>query len=164
MPIPGIQSRVALAEIFSFMDYKDRVCHLLQRLNHKTRAYIVNAEGLKGFCKVGLGIMNMFADENRRVIFASVCEREDVSVEQVSGELRAIKDHNKMLVHLQEFYPGLAHFYVCKITGDEGLFCAKEFFKKFEHQSPYSLYVHGYLLPALRQLYARGDLADSRCG
>ena len=69
-----------------------------------------------------------------------------------------------MLAYLQEHYPGLAHFYVCKITGDDGLFSTDEYFKKFEDKGEnYSLYVHGYLLPALKKLEIRGHLREGKC-
>ena len=49
LPIRCLQSRPASATVFSFYGYKHEVCWLLQRLNHKTRAYIVNSDGLRGF-------------------------------------------------------------------------------------------------------------------
>ena len=49
MPISGVQSRHATAEILSFYGFDSEVCHLLQIMSHKTRAYIINTDGLKGF-------------------------------------------------------------------------------------------------------------------
>ena len=49
LPFEGIQSRHATAVILSFVGYLHQVPGILQKLSHKTRAYIVNADGLKGF-------------------------------------------------------------------------------------------------------------------
>ena len=35
--------------LLSFVDYREEVVVLLQIINHKTRAYIINAAGLKGY-------------------------------------------------------------------------------------------------------------------
>lgn len=49
MPLPGIQARGPTAMILSFMSYKHEVVPILQNLSHGARAYILNANGLKGF-------------------------------------------------------------------------------------------------------------------
>ena len=49
LPIPELQSRHAIAIVFSFVGFSAEVIDLLQNLNHKTRAYICNAKGLQGF-------------------------------------------------------------------------------------------------------------------
>ena len=41
-----LDSRLAIAKILSFFGSFHQVLYLLQRLNHSTRAYIVNADGL----------------------------------------------------------------------------------------------------------------------
>ena len=43
LPIAQIESRHALAIIFSFVGFSVDVYELMQTLNHKTRAYICNA-------------------------------------------------------------------------------------------------------------------------
>ena len=35
--------------MFAFTDYKDEVVFMMQKLNHATRAYIWNADGLPGY-------------------------------------------------------------------------------------------------------------------
>ena len=51
IPISKIPSRLALAKVFSFFGYKHEVCYLLQCLSHRSRAYNLNEEGLKGFVR-----------------------------------------------------------------------------------------------------------------
>ena len=46
---PVIQSNHATALILSYVDFKDEVCSLLQSINHQSRAFIVNSNGLPGF-------------------------------------------------------------------------------------------------------------------
>ena len=45
----GIQARLPIGVILGFFGYRHEVMPLLQTLSHRTRAYIVNAEGLPGF-------------------------------------------------------------------------------------------------------------------
>ena len=49
LPTEKIKSRCAMAFILRFYGRKADVCHLLQRLSHASRAYIVNEKGLPGF-------------------------------------------------------------------------------------------------------------------
>ena len=49
MPLPGIQARGPTAIILSFVSYKHDTIPILQHLSQGSRAYIHNADGLKGF-------------------------------------------------------------------------------------------------------------------
>jgi len=42
-----------VAKIFSYFGDNDDVSIIMQNLSHKTRAYFVNADGLKGFLQDG---------------------------------------------------------------------------------------------------------------
>ena len=45
----GLRARLAIGLVLGFVAYGDEVLHLMQTLSHSTRAYIINANGLKGF-------------------------------------------------------------------------------------------------------------------
>ena len=45
----GFSARLPLGVMLSFLGYKHNVIPLLQKISHGTRAFIINAEGLKGF-------------------------------------------------------------------------------------------------------------------
>ena len=45
----GFQSRLSIGEVLSFVGYRHEVLPILQKLSHGTRAYVWNADGLKGF-------------------------------------------------------------------------------------------------------------------
>ena len=49
LPFGALQARSVIAIVFSYADYKDQVIRLILRLSHNARAYIHNADGLKGF-------------------------------------------------------------------------------------------------------------------
>ena len=51
-PIRGLQSRHAIACVFSFVDYQHETCPILQRLSHHTRAFCYYTDGLQGFAPV----------------------------------------------------------------------------------------------------------------
>ena len=53
IPFGKLQSRAPVAIMLSFFGFNYQVQDLMQKLSHKTRAYFVNAEGLKGFLLVG---------------------------------------------------------------------------------------------------------------
>ena len=44
-----MKSRLATAEILGYLDYDFEVFPILQKLSHTSRAYTVNAHGIKGF-------------------------------------------------------------------------------------------------------------------
>ena len=48
----GLEARLPIAEVLSFLGYEDEVLPVLQQLSHGTRAYVWNAGGLKGFLVV----------------------------------------------------------------------------------------------------------------
>ena len=47
--IIGLRSRVAIAIVLGFTGYQHEVLPLMYNLSHKTRAFIVNANGLPAF-------------------------------------------------------------------------------------------------------------------
>ena len=49
LPLEGLPSRLVTALVLAYVDVKEWVICLLLRLSHKTRAYIYNEKGLKGF-------------------------------------------------------------------------------------------------------------------
>ena len=51
LPFPLLQARTVTAIILAYYGYKHETLSMLQTLNHKSRAYIVNADGLQGFLK-----------------------------------------------------------------------------------------------------------------
>ena len=54
LPFRYLQSRNGTAIILSFYGDRDDVRILMQKVNHKTRAYFVNALGLRGFLEPGV--------------------------------------------------------------------------------------------------------------
>ena len=45
----GLDARLPIALIIGFMGYRHEVVPLMQTISHSTRAYLVNANGLRGF-------------------------------------------------------------------------------------------------------------------
>ena len=52
IPFDLINSRGAIATVWTFVGYKHEVIEILQTLSHRTRAYVYNADGLQGFLVV----------------------------------------------------------------------------------------------------------------
>ena len=51
MPIKGLKSRLGTIEVLSYVGHTQEVLPILQKLNHTSRAYTENTNGLKGFCR-----------------------------------------------------------------------------------------------------------------
>ena len=53
--------------MFSFYGYSDEVRDLMKTLSHKTRAYYINALGIKGFVKISIFEVIRRFDENEAI-------------------------------------------------------------------------------------------------
>ena len=53
MPFGNMKSRHAVALMLSFLGTNIKIYELMRTTSHRTRAYIHNASGLKGFLTVG---------------------------------------------------------------------------------------------------------------
>ena len=49
LPFGALQSRNVAATVLSYLGSNDQVYELMRTTSHKTRAYITNAKGLKGY-------------------------------------------------------------------------------------------------------------------
>ena len=49
-----MQARAPIGIVFSFFGYSHEVHDLMSTMSHTTRAFIVNAEGLRGFVKLSI--------------------------------------------------------------------------------------------------------------
>ena len=47
--VKGLESRNVMGTIFSYVGHSDEVINLMQRISHKSRAYIWNADALQGY-------------------------------------------------------------------------------------------------------------------
>ena len=54
LPFGSLQARAPIGTVFGFFGYSHEVHDLLSTLSHSTRAFIVNAEGLRGFVKLSI--------------------------------------------------------------------------------------------------------------
>ena len=54
LPFSKLQSRLVVAKVLSYFGDSDQVYYLMQTTSHRTRAYITNASGLKGFLVRGV--------------------------------------------------------------------------------------------------------------
>ena len=83
-----IPSRLCHSIILSFVGYKNRVCRILQLLNHKSRAFIIKADGLPGFL-VAHSIKSLSAAGKQVTL--------DIEDAAIKGELE-YGTHNKVVI------------------------------------------------------------------
>ena len=65
LPFGKLESRYGIAIMLSFYGDNEEVYRLMQIVNHKARAYIVNTEGLKPFLKVSQQIIRPLRKESK---------------------------------------------------------------------------------------------------
>ena len=75
----GLQARLPIATILSYMGYRHDVIWILQTLSHTTRAYIWNANGLEAFIKP-LNIINFFRDSEEQGFLEDIAKWQLVQV------------------------------------------------------------------------------------
>ena len=63
IPFGALKSRNVAAIVLSYAEDRERIYELMQTISHSTRAYITNAEGLKGFLVFGIPELVLKAPE-----------------------------------------------------------------------------------------------------
>ena len=76
-------------------------------ISHRTRAYIINAEGLPGFL-VQLDFIKILREDDARGLLENAKKFQELNLDKVSQELRVIEGLFKKMIHLKENYPILA--------------------------------------------------------
>ena len=163
MPVQGIQSRLATALIFSYVGNQHQVPGILQKLSHRTRAYIVNADGLKGFL-IRLGkVAGIIHNAERMGRLKEVLRWQQVEIKVVKKLLRNQKTEEGQLFVLKHKYPAL-HLYALKELGrttEIRRYMAK--CQTYEaNKEKYFFYINGYWLPWLDQQRAEGKLKKGK--
>ena len=62
MPFGTLKSRYALGLIFSLAGFKEEMFLILQNTSHKTRAYLWNANGLRGFLVEDCSVLRIISE------------------------------------------------------------------------------------------------------
>ena len=93
----GIEARPPIGMILGFYGFCHQVMKLMQRLSHRTRAYIVNAEGLPGFVlkyQFDIDIITFLykADEAGQLEHARLYQNIDLSI--VERKLEKFEEFN----------------------------------------------------------------------
>ena len=150
MPIRCLQSRYASATVFSFYGQKHEVCWLLQKLSHRTRAYIVNSNGLQGF--VHEFTLPSFLDSLQTRLDSISCHQ-IIKVNSVKKELKRFSSSNEKECFLMEHYPAVFILSFVHLKRSQELLQYSEYCRALQTGDPgeYSLYIHGFLLPWLEQ-------------
>ena len=86
MPVQKLQSRPVHAIILSFYGYQPQVCHMLQRLCHTSRAFIINSGGLAGFL-VKFDLIDLLREEERRGNFEKITGMQNFTIDDLESEL-----------------------------------------------------------------------------
>lgn len=105
----GLGSRLPIGVILGFVGFRHDVSPLMQTISHSTRAYIWNADGMRGFlCKAE--IIKMLADFDKNGELENVKKLQVLDLDTIDDELRVLQSFGERMIHLSKFYPCLYIF------------------------------------------------------
>ena len=90
IPFGKLQSRAPVAIMLSFYGFNFQVQNLMQKLSHKTRAYFVNAGGLKGFLVVGT-VFAILKNTKARGKLGEITQYHQIEIELVLQQLESMQ-------------------------------------------------------------------------
>ena len=112
-----LETRRGLAVVFSFFGDKEEVSEFFQKASHKTRAYFINARGLRGFLEVYSFIgdlLKSMVDEK----LLKVIKYQNINMKDLVKVLKKKATLNEMIDYLGLMSPDLTRF-VLKARGLE---------------------------------------------
>ena len=117
LPFDGLQSRNVHAMVLTYLGFKEDVFVVMQKTNHKSRAYIMNAEGLKGFLISGLKlILNTLINSQYTAEIDKVAKWQVCDLPVILGQLVEMPTIEERMEFLRKRYPCL-YMYVLRKMG-----------------------------------------------
>ena len=127
----------------------DEVGEIMQKGSHKTRAFFINANGLRGFLVYSIGRKLEKAQERGELVKET--EHIEVKIESLVEYLKQLDTNKEGLDYLARWYPNLYVFVMEKRGMKQQMKQYMEKCESYENDyAKFSLYVHGYWLPHLR--------------
>lgn len=102
--------------MLSYVGYHHEILPLLQIISHRTRAYIINAEGLPGFL-VQIDFMQILRQADARGCLEIAKKWQELNLDKVSQELDVLESLFQKMTHLKENYPSLAKIVLLRQLG-----------------------------------------------
>ena len=91
MPFGAMKSRHGVAVMLSFLGSKIKVYELMRTMSHRTRAYIHNANGLKGFLTRGT-VLNILEDlQGNKKELLKMTDYQLIDIPELLNEYKAVK-------------------------------------------------------------------------
>lgn len=158
LPVRLIPSRHAMAVVLSYFGYFEDVIDLMQVLSHSTRAYIVNANYLRGFL-IGSKILFLI-----RKHFEVCSKWQLIDLENIRNQLKHYQyTEEQRLEMLKKECPFLyVVVYAMQDKENQIMQCIREFAKFNDNIGNYTLYVHGYFLPWLMIQRDQGNFREGK--
>ena len=111
----ALKSRRGVAIVLSFFGDVDEVGELMQKSSHETRAYFVNANGLKGFIKSVIVTFLRKAEEKGELkgalkhykIEMGATEHQEVEIKALLADLEDMPTDKERINYLESKYPYL---------------------------------------------------------
>ena len=103
LPFGRLQSRHSVAVVLSYVGTNDIVYEMMRKTSHKTRAYITNADGLKGFL-VNISVTSAMRNlaQNRNGELSKALRHHQVNIWQLINQLSLMKTQEQRVELLRE--------------------------------------------------------------
>ena len=152
--------------ILSYYGSNDEVYELMRRASHKTRAYITNAGGLKGFL-VPFSVSSVLRTLAKNVNgeLTKLQKYHQFSISSLINQVEKMKTNDQRAELLKVEYPSLYIHYLKKIgtrsDAKKLLENYKIYCKQFyDDPNRFSLYLHGWFFPWLQEQRDAGKLVQ----
>ena len=148
----------ATAVMLSFYGARHEVCHLLQRLSHTTRAFVVEQKGIPGFVVYHPPtVLEWLKDMQIEDMLAANLNLHKINDSDAFVKtLAAMKDNQEVEAHVKKNHPILLIEFLKASKKDEQLM---EFCKGLrDDYKLYTFYIQHYLLPWFESLRRGGRL------
>ena len=109
LPFKDLQSRVCTATILQYTGYQQQIILLLQKLSHKSRAYIFNANGLQGFL-IKEDYLSVLKSAHADGLWERVTRWHRADFSFIQKELQTQPSSLMQAEWLKQYYPSLYTF------------------------------------------------------
>ena len=156
----SLESRNGVAIVFSYFGDSEEVSCFMQTASHMTRAYYINAKGLKGFL-VPYSIVKDLREAMANGQLRKVTDGFKVNLKYLIEFISKMKTNKHRLNFLGERYPDLCIFVMKKRGMQDELQEYMDRCRSYENDPErYTLYIRGYWLPYLQQQKDKGLLKE----
>ena len=124
MPFDGVNAREAMATIWSFVGWKHEIIEILQKLSQRSRAYLYNANGLRGFA-LEMRVMRVVKKLAAKNLLDEISKWQCINLDELEDEIKDCNTYKEEVITIAFSYPAL-FLYLAEMQKKEGKFWRAE--------------------------------------